>query len=199
MTTFEAYKLYLALRLHFTTDNYDIRKTKGRVKASEKALAKNMKLQFYLRKLKSKYREQDFINYLVANFIAGDRWGGVYSTDTDDKYMAWQRIHDSLSYVYKQDLQKLYDEGITTVQQLWDCNEGHPPILKKHFGQICCLETVVILNKLFKFNDMIDEQLIFDPVWSTFSKLIHKYSPFVRFDKQQFYQITYQVFDHESQ
>lgn len=194
MTTFEAYKLYLALRLHFTTDNYDIRKTKGRVKASERSLAKNVKLQFYLQKLKSRYREQDFINYLVANFISGDKWGGVYSDSPDDKYLAWQRVQDSLPYLYKQDLENFANEGVVQVDQLWNCKNGHPLIMKKHFGQICLLETVVILNKLYKFNDVIDEQLIFDPVWNTFSKLIHKYSPFVRVDKEAFTNITKQVF-----
>lgn len=52
MTTFEAYKIYLALRLHFTTDSYDITKTKGRIKASEKSLQKNIKLQYHLQKIK---------------------------------------------------------------------------------------------------------------------------------------------------
>lgn len=199
MTTFEAYKLYLALRLHFTTDNYDIRKTKGRVKASEKALAKNVKLQFYLQKLKTRYREQDFINYLVANFVTGDKWGGVYSTDADDKYLAWQKVQDSIAYLYRQDLEKLADEGVEHIHQLWDCKNGHPLILKRHFGQTCLLETVVILNKLYKFNDVVDEQLIFDPVWSTLSKLIHKYSPFVRIDKDEFTKITNRYFRNESE
>ena len=40
MDPFEVYKLYLALKLHFTTEKYDITKTRGGVKASEKAFLK---------------------------------------------------------------------------------------------------------------------------------------------------------------
>lgn len=196
MTNFEAYQLYLALRLHFTTDNYDIRKTQGRVKASQKTLDKNIKLQFSLKKLKEKYNKEAFINYLVSNFIAGDKWGGVFSEDGEENYFKWQKVQDSLSYTYEQDLLLLNSEGINKLTELWNCSNGHPIIMKKYFGKICHLETLVILNKLFKFTDVIDEQLVLDPIWSSVSKLIHKYSPFVKIDKQKFNQITGRVFLH---
>ena len=37
MTGFEVYKMYLALKNHFTRDNYDYQKYNGKVSASEKA------------------------------------------------------------------------------------------------------------------------------------------------------------------
>jgi hypothetical protein len=195
MTTFEAYKLYLALRLHFTSDNYDIRKTKGRIKASQKALEKNVKLQFELNKVKKKYSQDDFINYFVANFITGDKWGGIYNTQAEDVYLSWKRINESLSYQYKQDLDILAQENINSlVEDLWDCHDGHPIILKRYLGKTVTLETLVILNKLFKFIEQVDEQLIFDPIWHTVSKLISKYSPFIKIDKDRYYTMTHQVF-----
>jgi len=195
MTTFEAYKIYLALRLHFTTDSYDITKTKGRIKASEKSLQKNIKLQYHLQKIKKKYSETEFINFLVANFISGDKWGGTYSFDAEEKYLQWQKIQDSLSYIYTQDLQHIADSSnINKLSELWDCKEGHPLLLKKYFGKTCHLETLVILNKLFKFIDVVDEQLVFDPVWNTVSKLIYKYSPFIKIDKEKYTHMTSKVF-----
>ena len=195
MTTFEAYKLYLALRLHFTSDNYDIRKTKGRIKASQKALEKNVELQFELNKVKKKYSQDDFINYFVANFITGDKWGGIYNTQAEDVYLSWKRINESLSYQYKQDLDILAQENINSlIEDLWDCHDGHPIILKRYLGKTVTLETLVILNKLFKFIEQVDEQLIFDPIWHTVSKLISKYSPFIKIDKDRYYTMTHQVF-----
>jgi T4 gene Gp59 loader of gp41 DNA helicase len=195
MTTFEAYKTYLALRLHFTTDGYDICKTKGHVRASTATLDKNVKLQFELQRLKRKYGQRDFINYLVANFVNGDKWGGVYNVDAESIYLDWQAIQDSLSYKYKQDLENFVTSGITSVEQLWDCTNGHPIILKRYLGKQCSLETVVILQKLFIFHHEVDDQLVFDPTWNLVSKLIHKYSPFIKIDKPKFMKITEEVFE----
>ena len=197
MTTFEAYKLYLALRLHFTSDNYDIRKTKGRIKASQKALDKNVKLQFALNKVKKKYGQDDFINYFVANFITGDKWGGIYNTEAENVYLSWKRINESLGYWYKQDLELLSQENINNISELWNCNNDHPILLKKFLGKTVTLETLVILNKLFTFIQQVDEQLIFDPIWHTVSKLIYKYSPFIKIDKEKYHTMTVQVFQHE--
>lgn len=131
----------------------------------------------------------------MANFISGDKWGGTYSSDAEEKYLQWQKIQDSLSYIYSQDLQNIADSSnINKLTELWDCKEGHPLLLKKYFGKTCHLETLVILNKLFKFIDVVDEQLVFDPVWNTVSKLIYKYSPFIKIDKEKYTHMTSKVF-----
>jgi len=193
MTTFEAYKTYLALRLHFTT-NYNITKTKGHVKASTATLDKNVKLQWELQRLKRKYRQRDFIGYLVANFVSGDKWGGVYNAhDAENIYLKWQAIQDGLTYKYKQDLEKFVIEGVTEVKQLWDCSSGHPIILKRYLGKTCNIETLVILQKLYKYAEPLDVQLVLDPVWESVSKLIHNYSPFVKIDKPSFLKITEEI------
>lgn len=194
MTTFEAYKLYLALRLHFTSDGYDIRKTKGRIRASEQSLQKNVKLQYALQKLKTKYTEQQFINFLVANFISGDKWGGLFDPQSEDIYLSWVRKYERLSYEYSQELQTFADLGFTSVEKLWEYTGDHPPILKMYFGKKCSLETLVILNKLYKFIDILDEQLVFDPVWNTVSKLIYKYSPFIKIEREKYQLMTNKVF-----
>jgi hypothetical protein len=195
MNTFDAYKLYLALRLHFTSDNYDIRKTKGRVKASEETLKKNLKLQLKLMKLNKQYKKDELIDFFVANFISSDKWGGVYDPQCDEIYLAWKKIQESLSYRYKQDLLHFRDNlNINNISDLWDSKNGHPIILKEYFGQRCTLETLIILNKLFKFTDIVDEQLVFDPVWNTISKLIYKYSPFIKIEKEKYNTMTAQVF-----
>ena len=193
MTTFEAYKTYLALRLHFTT-NYDIRKTKGHVKAYTSTLDKNTKLQFYLQKLKKRYRQHEFVNYLVANFVSGDKWGGVYSADSDEVYLAWQATQDSLMYRYRQDLEAFEASGVTDLNQLFDCSTGHPIILKRLLGKMCLLETVVILEKLVIFKHEVDAKLINDPTWESVTALIDKYSLFVEVDLEAYAAITEKIF-----
>ena len=44
MDEFSVYKMYLALKLHFTTENYDVIAQRGRVRASRAAFAKRKDL-----------------------------------------------------------------------------------------------------------------------------------------------------------
>ena len=166
------------------------------MKASTASLDKNPKLQFELQKLKRKYNQRDFINYLVANFVSGDKYGGVYNPDAEHIYLDWQAIQDGLSYKYKQDLIALRELG--PLQDLWDCKNGHPILLKRYFGKTTLLETLVILQKLYRFRYEVDVQIPHDPVWESVSTLINKYSPFVKIDKLAFTKITEEVMGNET-
>ena len=194
MNTLQAYRMYTAVRLHFTDAKYDIRKTKGRVNIPESVLAKKPKIQYQIQKLLRKFPNDQFMNYCVANAVEGDRWAGLYDIDEGSNvYFEWQKRQDSLSYTYKQEVETLRD-SVNIISDIWDCSNTHPVVLKSYLGKKCCLETVVILNKLYTFNNMITEQLIHDPVWSSVSLLVEKYSPFVQIDKEKYLRMTEQAF-----
>lgn len=193
MTTYEAYQIYLALKLHFTTENYDIKRMKGRVRTSLKSLEKKPKIQFQLQKFIKRYSQEEYINFLVANFIKDDKWGGMYNDDAHNIYLAWLKTHESLTYCYTQDLAQ-FSLQVEKITDLWECDTSHPLIIRNYFGKTCTLETLVILNKLYKFSDMVDEKLFLDPVWTTISSTIHKYSPFIKIDKEKFTMLTEKVF-----
>lgn len=187
----DAYKIYTALRLHFTTDNYDIRsgitpkKPKAGVKANFKKKLETLMKQY-------NYNQEDYIGYLVANFINGNEWG-IFEPAGHDIYVEWKRIQESMTYNFTQDVQYL-QEVVQVKEDLWDCSAGHPIILKAYCGKKCRLETLVILNKLYRFSSEVDERLVLDPVWNSVSRAIHKYSPFVKIDKEKFSMITLKAF-----
>lgn len=191
MNVNDAYKIYTSLRLHFTTDNYDIRSgiAPKRPKAGVKTSFKK-KLEMLMKQYN--YQEEEFINYLVANFLNGNEWG-IFETTGPEIYLEWRRIQESLSYNYRQDMEYLASQ-VPEIHNAWDCTSGHPVILKAYCGKKCRLETLVILNKLYKFTTEIDEQLVLDPVWNSVSRLIHKYSPFIKVEKEKFSMITHKAF-----
>jgi len=192
--TMEAYRVYLSLRLHFTSDKYDIRKTKGKVKVSEKALYSKPKIGFSLEKLRRKYSQVQFIEYLVANFVSGDKWGGLYNTGAGEEiYKEWAKRSQSQLYEFKQDLSTLHGH-IPNLGQAWDATNGHPLLLRLYFGKSIQLETLVILNKLFRFKQGTDAALKGDPIWSEVSKLLYKYSPFIQIDKDKYMMTTREIF-----
>jgi len=191
MNVSDAYKIYTSLRLHFTTDNYDIRSgiAPRRPKAGVKASFKK-KLEVLMKQYN--YNQDDFINYLVANFLNGNEWG-IFENTGPEIYTEWKRVQESLTYTYTQDIKNLVFQ-VTKLEDAWDCSQGHPVILKEYCGKRCRLETLVILNKLYRFTTEVDEQLVLDPVWNSISRTIHKYSPFIKVEKDKFSMITHKAF-----
>jgi hypothetical protein len=179
----QGYRYYLALRLHFTTDTYDITKFKGRIKFNEQAFEQKRE-RFIFSKLTSKYTQEELINFLVANFITGEKYGGIYDLPKAEKvYLDYTKVHQSLQYLFLEDIKDLRFEvpfGKPFPEYLWHTDgTDHPVILKRYLGRKTRLETLVIFEKLYKFVDTVSE-VIDDPFWAEVSRLIVKYKPFVK-------------------
>ena len=89
MDPFDVYKIYLALKLHFTTESYDITKHKYAAKGKKETFLKRKDLTV-LRKLARDFRRQEIIDILVANFVSGDRWGGMFDVEAMETYKKWK-------------------------------------------------------------------------------------------------------------
>lgn len=182
MNEFKAYRTYLALRAHFTTDNYDIVKMRGRFKASRKAFD-GMGKEFAFRRLCSVYKkDEDIINFMVANFVSGNKWGGVFDMDASNNYLEFKKRHESLRYNFEQDCIKMADQKEEGISIFGFQSGYHPLILKAYLRSEICLETLVIIDKITGFTDFM---LLNDSVWNDVKRLIKKYKPFVKVDKDQ--------------
>ena len=58
---YEVYKLYLAIKLHFTTKSYDVVKYKGKVRVKPETFRKR-KDMVSLKKLARDYKREEFIH-----------------------------------------------------------------------------------------------------------------------------------------
>ena len=201
--SFEAYKLYLALKLHFTEDGYDI--TESRKVNASKSSFQGKGIERAIQRVVRKYPKIQFLEYIVANIVAGDKYGGLFSTEGDTTYLAWQKRIESLAYMYEQELLSL-SEFVAPIAsplhrnivELFNCNGGYPPILRAYFGKTASLETLTILDKVTRFRDRLDDSLMGDVVWEQTSMLIYKYSPFVSINIPKYTNITYRIFEQES-
>ena len=192
MEPFEVYRYYLALRLHFTTDNYDVIEQKGRVRATKNSFLKRRDL-LSINRVAETYSDKDIVNFLVANFVSGDRWGGVFDVEAKDRYQGWKKRIESISYTFKKEIDKAVtysDKNGITFDQLFSCNNGqHPFIVKMYLRNDISIETLVILNKLNNFTDQLDQDLKDDLVWPDTSRIIKKYSPFLEIKKDKYNEI----------
>lgn len=187
MNAFRAYRYYLALKMHFTTDRYDVIKHKGRIKASRESF---MKHEYMYQKLAKQYPDNEIVNFLVSNFVSGNHWGGVFDSQSNETYLKWKKRIESLTYTFKSDLQTiLMDLNLNEFDgnQIFLVQKNqHPYIIRAYMSKKISLETLVILNKLFKFCDNFDNQIEENFVWPDISRLIKKYSPFVKIDKEKY-------------
>lgn len=182
MTAFESYKMYVALKLHFTTDNYDYFKFNGKTKITEENFEKR-KDRYFFKKLTNKHKECEVLPYFVANFVADpSNWiGSMVRTDGEDNYQNWKKRMESLHYTFSEEVDLLLSE-VDEFDDLFKLQGTHPPLLKFLLGKKISMETFVIFNQILnfipKFDRIITEQLI----WKDVRRTTLKYSPFITAD-----------------
>ena len=193
MAPFDAYKTYLALKNHFTKNNYDYHKYQGKVRANLDSFYKR-KDRFWFEKLSRNKTDQEVIDFFIANFIHVDDpsslWIGSIIHDGDTHYKDWQKRIQSLSYIFKEESEKLFKDY--KFEQVFDCSKSHPVLLKMFLGGKISLESMVIYDRIFLYGKNFDKKLK-DPVWETVSLKMKKYSPFLNTDVFRYRKILKEV------
>lgn len=187
MTGFEVFRMYLALKQHFTKDSYDYVKYRGKVSASEKSFEQRRD-RYFFKKLATKYDEREILNYFVANFLYDSK--GYIQSFSGDIYTQWKIYQESFTYKFKQDVNFLledigapYDQRF---ERLFAVRKGeHPTIIRHYFSQEIALETLVVLNKCLGYVDQFDKVLT-DPIWKDTRLKILKYQPFLNIDCRKY-------------
>ncbi|NBO99958.1 MAG: hypothetical protein EBU90_07485 [Proteobacteria bacterium] len=200
MDSFEVYKYYMALKLHFTTDKYDIIEQKGKVRASRQAFAKRKDL-YAINKVAKTYSDEEVANFLIANFVSGDRWGGVFDTDARETYLAWKKRIEGITYTFEKDLDTIeleLEEKNEQLNTIFNCSRSeHPYIIKAYLRKSITIETLVILDKLYSLTGKFDKEINDTIVWPDISRLIKKYKPFLIIDTDKFNAIFRRRFGHQ--
>lgn len=190
---FDAYREYLALKNHFTKDSYDYFKYCGKSRATVQSFYKRRD-RFWFEKIARQKTDQEVVDFFVSNFITctdpSKLWIGEMIREGDQRYEEWKKKNQSLSYIFKQETQSLF-EG-KKVDEVFKCSKGHPLILKNFLSGNISLETLVIYDKIFLFGKNFDKKLQ-DPVWESVSMKMKKYSPFIHIDVQRYKSILKEI------
>ena len=193
MMPFDAYKCYLAMKNHFTKDNYDYQKYRGKTRATHQAFYKR-KDRFWFEKFARQKTDQEVEEFFVANFTScsdpESLWIGEMIKEGEGRYQDWQKKVQSLSYVFKQEAEYLFTDN--KVDEVFDCSNGHPTILRNYLGGKTSLETLVICDIIFGYGKNFDKDLK-DPVWETVSRRVKKYKPFLNINVQRYKKILKEV------
>jgi hypothetical protein len=198
VTPFETYKSYLSLKNHFTKDSYDYFKYCGKSRSTIKSFYQRRD-RMWFEKVSRQKTDQEVVDFFVANFVSCNDpetlWIGEMIREGEGRYQNWQKKIQSLSYVFKEESQSLFEEN--AFEDVFNCSKGHPVLLKKFLNDKISLETLVIYNKIFLFGNTFDKKLQ-DPVWTTVSRRVKKYNPFLNIDVFRFRKILKEIILEDS-
>ena len=199
MTGYETFEIYQALKLHFTSDSYDFFKYNGKTNVSVTAF-ENRKDKYHFYKLSRKCtNKDDLINFIVANFVEDEKsWvGNLLMEEADMNYRKRQKVIQSLSYTFENDLTKIFD-GCSNPNDLIVVHDGdYPSLLTKTLQRDIQIETLCILNDILGFFPMWSKKISDTIRWPEYRRKCSKYATFLPKDSVKYKLILKKVINND--
>jgi|TARA_S200000501_G_scaffold192639_1_gene181443 hypothetical protein len=181
---YDAYTLYLGIKLHFYSNDYDFVKYNGKVKADIKSFLKR-KDKYHFGKLHRTHK-QELQDFYIANLSKKDLWAGdLLSEECVKVYKEWKKNNQKLSYLFETEVSDLLRKK--DIQKVLEVKNGqHPILLKEFMAKKVSLETICIMDEIVEFTKdwdrMISERIVYPEIHNK----INKYKSFVDFDRVKY-------------
>ena len=190
MNGYDLYCTYQAIKLHFSSESYNFFHYDGKTRVSIDAFQKRRD-KFLFHRLARKYRDDEMVPFLVANFVhSDDNWTkSLLEEEAEQTYREWKRVTDSMTKIYVEDLQKIATKE--TFNDLFKVDEGQfPKLLNLFMQKEITIETMVILNNLFNFIKIWDKKISDDIIYPKISRKIRKYGSFLNVNVDKYKSLT---------
>lgn len=200
MDGFKAYKYYMAIKLHFTKDSFDVFKNRGNVKGTREAFnARNDRYMF--EKLARRFPvDKDLIQFYVSNFAYGNE-NVIYTIEeSEDNYFHWKKRKESMTKLFSDDLNRVlmdaYKRKLKEPSILnFTCNQ-YPSILNLYLGKQIGIETLRIIDDIENVIPSWKENSSMLLLWENEIRRVEKSKGFVKYDKEKVIS-QYQSFKEE--
>ena len=156
MNGYETYKIYQALKLHFTTDYNAVKynfKTAVKVDTFEKR-----KDRYFFEKLSRNYNREQLIEYFTANLVHNpNKWIGDFEDNRLNEYISRK---EKLTYLVTEDMKKMSNKGYTFDElcSLSDDKTWNPLIEALRSDEIH-IETVTTIDILVNFLNRVRSEI----------------------------------------
>lgn len=183
---FKAYKYYMAVKLHFTTDKFNVFENGGKVKGSIEAFKKRTD-RFHFENLAHKMPEdKNLIQFYAANFAYGNN-GAIWEHEEAQKnYVTWIKRKESIAYIFREDTLKIIDhcekERIDTTRLYSFVDGNYPELLKLYVGKHITIETMRILDDFDNYLSKWKQNDSLALLWDDERRRIEKSKRFVKYD-----------------
>ena len=185
MNGFEIYKVYLAIKLHFTSKNqsYDFHKHNGRTTARLESFTKRSD-KYFFHKLSKSYNDRTIVDYFVSNFVTNTNlWiGDIIGKSGDENYKQWSKKLEALHYYFEQDIDYMLSQDIS-FDDIFTSKDGqHPPILKMFLSKRINFETFLILYDILSFTKQLNKDITETVLWPKLYDRMIRYKPFLKYN-----------------
>ena len=189
MNGFEVHKIYLAIKLHFTSKNqsYDFHKHNGRTTARLETFTKRRD-RYYFHRLSKSYDNKSIVNYFLSNFVSNTNlWvGDIIGKAGDEHYKQWSKKIESLHYYYEKDIDYIIERMTTKdikFNDLFLSIDGqHPPIIKMFLAKKINFETLIILDDILRFTKKLNKNIKEKVLWPKLFDRMKRYKPFLSYN-----------------
>ena len=185
MNGFEVYKIYLAVKLHFTSKgrSYDFHKHLGRTTARLETFTKRRD-RYFFHKLSKSYNNITIVDYFVSNFVTNTNlWvGDIIGKTGDDNYKQWSKKIEALHYYYEQDIDYILEQDYKFDDLFKSVNGQHPPILKMFLSKKINFETVLILDEILSFTKQLNKNINEKVLWPKLYDRMIRYRAFLNYN-----------------
>ena len=189
MTGYDAFILHNAINLHFN-GTYDCFKYNFKTNVTERTYWKRPD-KFQLTKIGKRFKNKDdIILYFASHQVAGNRFTGDMIRD-EDTYTQFLKRIDSISYLLKNELEEISDNGFDTLLEI---DETYPKIIHLYLEDTVSLETVCIVNRLTGFIDKANSFISETILWPDLYKKILNYQSFLKFNDIKMRKIILDIF-----
>ena len=185
MTGFEVYKIYLAVKLHFTSKarSYDFHRHLGKTTARLETFTKRRD-RYFFHKLSKSYNNNTIVDYFVSNFVTNTNlWvGDIIGKTGDDNYKQWSKKIEALHYYYEQDIDYILEQDYKFDDLFKSVNGQHPPILKMFLSKKINFETVLILDEILSFTKQLNKNISEKVLWPKLYDRMIRYRAFLNYN-----------------
>ena len=196
---FDVYRMYLAMKLHFTKDNYDFFQYDGKARANEDTYHQR-KDRWFFETLARKHTKDEVLELLLATFVLSEDpskvWVGDIKTNGRDSWLVWKKLQESFAYSFEQDLGTVVEHLETTghtFNNLFETLGGHPTLLKLYLRRHLSIETLIVMDIVLGYTKRWDKEMT-DPLWESVSLKIRKYKPFLSVNRNKYSQVLREKF-----
>lgn len=175
---YEAWSVYMAVKLHFDEGSYDAFRFNFKGPRLKESTFLGRRDRYFFEKLAKKYQKREaIIEYFLSNVLAGHSWIGSMS---DDVYVDWSGKMQRLAYIFKSELTTLYSTTQGKFDALFEVNNGQCPLFECYHRGAVSLETLTALDVLCDYTRHISKDAS-DPLGTlkTVSQTVRQYKPFI--------------------
>ena len=170
----------MALKLHFTRDDYDYFKFNGQTKASYETFIQRNDKYFFI-KAARKYGDS-IVDFFVSNFISSK---SPYIKDFNKEvHLDRQKRIDGISYYFETDMAQLLRKSQGDFNKIFKITRGqHPILVKTYMAKRVTLETLCVLQNMFNYIKDFDKHISDTIIWPQLKTKILKYKPFLQYNE----------------